>query len=144
MPNRPTLKARLRYFLHYYPLTLTCMAVIWYLCMFRPPSTPLDGITGIDKWAHTLMYLGTCSIIWWEFLRAHGRERWSRLLPWAIVGPIAMSGSIELAQTYLTSYRGGEWTDFGANCLGVVLAAALGHFVLRPLLCRTPKADKGE
>lgn len=45
--------------------------------------------------------------------------------------PILMSGVIELAQEYCTEARSGEWADFAANSTGVVLAALLGHFVLR-------------
>ena len=49
----------------------------------------------------------------------------------AIIAPILMSGVIELAQEYCTEARSGEWADFAANSTGVVLAALLGHFVLR-------------
>lgn len=68
------------------------------------------------------MYLGTCSVFWVEYLRSH--RHWSkvRLSLLAIICPIVMSGVIELAQAYLTTYRSGDWVDFVANSTGVLLA----------------------
>lgn len=43
----------------------------------------------------------------------------------AVVLPILMSGAIELAQAYLTTCRSGDWWDFAANSLGVLLALGL-------------------
>lgn len=73
----------------------------------------------------------TSTIIWIEYLRSHFREQTRKIILWAIIAPILMSGIIELAQEYCTEARSGEWADFAANSTGVVLAALLGHFVLR-------------
>ncbi len=45
-----------------------------------------------------------------------------------------MSGAIELAQEYLTTNRSGDYIDFAANSTGVLLAAVIGHFCLRPYI----------
>lgn len=106
-----------------FPFTTLCLVLIWYLCLFRPPHIQqLDHIVGFDKLVHTSMYLGTCSLFWMEYLRS--QRQWSRLrlTLLAVVFPILMSGLIELAQTYLTDYRSGDWFDFLANSLGVILA----------------------
>ena len=118
-------------FLKRYPLACFCILLTWYLCLFKPPHTRLDEIQNIDKIVHVTMYLGTCTIIWIEYLRSHFREQTRKIILWAIIAPILMSGVIELAQEYCTETRSGEWADFAANSTGVVLAALLGHFVLR-------------
>ena len=48
--------------------------------------------------------------------------------------PIAFSGAIELAQSYCTEHRGGDWLDFTANTLGVLLATLVGYYILRPII----------
>lgn len=114
-----------------YPLAIFCILLTWYLCLFKPPRTRLDEIQNIDKVVHISMYLGTCTILWIEYLRSHLREQTRKIILWAIVAPITMSGVIELVQEYCTTTRSGEWADFAANSTGVLLAAILGHFVLR-------------
>lgn len=115
-----------------YPLTLCCVALIWYLCLFKPPSvSALEGIVGFDKMVHVAMYLGTCGVMWWEYARCHRSSHGRRLVTWAIAAPIAMSGLIELVQEYLTTWRGGDLCDFAANTTGVLLAALGGSLYLR-------------
>ncbi len=123
-------------FIKKFPLTLLCVLTIWYLCLFRPPHVSLfDGITFFDKWVHMSMYLGTCSIFWLEYLRSswHWSLKLQALV--AVVAPIVMSGLIELAQNYLTTYRSGEWADFIANSTGVLLALVVRQ-VLQHVLTR--------
>lgn len=117
-----------------YPLTLLTVAVICYLSFFTPPQTELDNISNIDKLVHTCMYGGLSIIIWWEYLRKHDTICWKRFIPISVVFPIMMSGIIELLQAYCTTNRSGEWLDFAANSLGVVLAFMAGNFVLRRIM----------
>ena len=50
-----------------YPLTIVCVLTVWYLSLFKPPSVSLlDGVDGVDKVVHTLMYAGLCSLLWLE------------------------------------------------------------------------------
>ena len=113
-----------------YPLTLLCVAAIWYLCFFKPPTTHLSHTPFIDKWVHIAMYAGTCTVLWWEYLRSHARRRGRALLAWAVAAPILMSGLIELLQAGLTTTRSGDWWDLAANTIGVLLAAAVGRGLL--------------
>ena len=116
-----------------YPLSLLCIAAIWYLCIwFMPPKTPLNDVRFIDKWTHFVMYGGTCSVIWWEYLRCHPRVNALKLFLLAVMAPVAMSGVIELLQAYCTTNRAGEWLDFAANTTGCILSAIVGTaFLLR-------------
>lgn len=110
-----------------YPLSLVCIVLIWLLCLvIRMPETPLDDVAFIDKWTHFSMYGGTCSVIWWEYLRHHVRLNATRLLVWALIAPIAMSGLIEILQATYTDTRQGEWLDFVANSIGVLLGNGMG------------------
>ena len=86
-----------------YPLSLLCVLLIGVLSLAPYfPETPLDDVAFIDKWTHLVMYGGTCTVIWWEYLRSHS------------------------LQAYCTTTRSGEWLDFWADSIGVLLGYAIG------------------
>ena len=117
-----------------YPFALTalCVALIWYLCLFRPPHISLlDGISGFDKVVHSSMYLGTCCIFWLESALCQRPKRTSVKWLLGVAAPIVMSGIIELAQEYLTTYRSGEWADLAANSVGVIIAWGVSPLIKR-------------
>ncbi len=121
-----------RHLLSCYPLTLICLALIWFLCLFViVPKTPLNDVAFIDKWTHLVMYGGTTSVMWWEYLRHHRRLVFWKLFLFAFIGLIAMSGVIELMQAYCTTNRSGEWLDFAANTTGVGLGTLIGLVMWR-------------
>ena len=122
------------YYLKKYPLTLIVVATILYLSFFTPPKTEVDNIPGIDKLVHTCMYGGLCFMLWIEYLRTHRSINRMRMFIGGIILPVSLSGIIEFLQAYCTTNRGGEWLDFGANTLGVVLAAFVGYHILRPII----------
>ena len=122
----------LRHIITGYPVSCVLIAAIWILCFCTPPSTPLDHISYIDKWEHTLMYLGTCTVIWIEYIRRHRRADGWKLFVGAWLAPVLMSGVIELLQAYCTGgRRSGEWMDFAANATGCTLAAVIGILLVR-------------
>jgi hypothetical protein len=93
-----------------YPFSLLCIALIFILCFSHPTSIPLDipNILGIDKIAHFIMYLGTCGVIWTEYLLKHERINYRRTFLLAVIAPIALSGGIEFVQGAMTDYRGAD------------------------------------
>jgi hypothetical protein len=115
------------YYFKKYPLAIVIIAIIFYLSFFTPPKTELSEISNIDKFVHLAMYGGLCIIIWFEYLRCHSSLNWIRITIGAIIGPICMSGAIELIQAYLTTNRSGEWMDFASNITGVILATLAGY-----------------
>ena len=124
------MKYRIKYLLKHYPLTLLCLALVWYLSLFIVmPETPMDDVPFIDKWTHLVMYGGTCSVMWIEYLRWHDRLNGWKLFLLAWLGPILMSGLLELLQKYCTTTRQGEWLDFAANSTGVTLAVGIGLMI---------------
>jgi len=121
-----------RHLVSHYPLSLLCVALVWYLClMIDMPEMPMADVPFIDKWTHLVMYGGTTSVIWWEYLRHHRVLVAWKLFLFAFLGPIAMSGVIELLQAYATTTRSGEWLDFAANTLGVCLGNTVGLLMRR-------------
>ncbi|MBP1542013.1 MAG: VanZ family protein [Prevotella sp.] len=90
------------------------------------PETPFDDVQFVDKWTHLVMYGGTSSVIWWEYIRSHIRLDFRRLLLFAVVGMIILGGLIELLQAYCTTTRSGEWFDFMADSIGVLIGSAVG------------------
>ncbi len=121
----------MRKFIHFvrrYPLSLICIVVVWVLSL-TPffPETPFDQVEFADKWTHFVMYGGTCSVIWWEYLRQHDRLDGGRLFRYAWLAPTLMGGLLELLQAYCTGgHRNGDWLDFAANTVGVTIGSVVG------------------
>ena len=115
-----------------YPLSILVILILCYLSFFRPPSSVSKiDIPHLDKLVHFCMYFGFSSILWFEFFKSKdSKTPKSKCLIHASLFPILMSGIIELLQEYCTSYRGGDWLDFLANSLGVVVATVLFYFYL--------------
>lgn len=116
----------------HYPFSCILIAAIWYLSLlFNAPETPLDNVLLIDKWVHIVMYGGTFTVLWIEYMRRHQQPDYRKLAIWAFVAPIIMSGILELLQEYCTETRQGEWLDLLANSIGVALAALIGMTLFR-------------
>ena len=114
-----------------YRFSLMIIAAILYLSFFKPPQTSLSEITNFDKMVHFGMYFGLSALIWIEYLVSHARCSRMRLLLGAVLMPIVLSGAIELAQKYLTTWRGGEWWDFASNTAGVLTAGIILSLIAR-------------
>lgn len=113
------------YLIRNYPLTLFCLALVWFLSLLLVvPETPLNDVAFIDKWTHLVMYGGTCSVMWFEYLRHHEELVFWKLFLYAWLGPVLMGGVIEIIQPYFE--RSGEWADFVADAVGVTLAVGVG------------------
>ena len=107
--------------------------VIWYLSLFTPPKTELANVRFIDKWAHLLMYGSLAFVLWMEDWRV---RKASPSMPRALalyIGPVAMSGLIELAQAYCTTDRSGDWLDLAANAIGALAGIVLSGMLTRKM-----------
>ena len=98
--------SKIVHFVSRYPLSILCVVLIWILSLMPFfPETPFDQVEFIDKWTHLVMYGGTCSVIWWEYLRNHQILDGEKLFFYAWLCPALMSGLLELLQEY---YLDGE------------------------------------
>ena len=116
-----------------HPISVILILVIWYLSLFTPPKTELANVRFIDKWAHLLMYGSLAFVLWMEDWR--GRKA-SPSMPRALalyIGPVAMSGLIELAQAYCTTDRSGDWLDLAANAIGALAGIVLSGMLTRKM-----------
>ena len=123
----------IRHFVKKYPYSCVCIALIWILSL-SPffPETPFDNVRFIDKWVHILMYCGTFTIVWLEYYLKHKSYDWEKLFFWGWLGPILMSGLLELLQQYCTGgHRNGDFLDLAANATGVTVAAVIGTIALK-------------
>lgn len=120
--------SKIVHFVKRYPLSILCIVLIWILSLMPFfPETPFDQVEFIDKWTHLVMYGGTCSVIWWEYLRNHQILDGEKLFFYAWLCPVLMSSLLELLQEYCTfGHRNGDWLDFAANTMGVTLGALIG------------------
>lgn len=120
--------SKIVHFVSRYPLSILCVVLIWILSLMPFfPETPFDQVEFIDKWTHLVMYGGTCSVIWWEYLRNHQILDGEKIFFYAWLCPVLMSGLLELLQEYCTfGHRNGDWLDFAANTMGVTLGALIG------------------
>ncbi len=111
-----------------YPVSSLLVVSIWIICLVPiPENVPLGDVPMMDKWTHFVMYGVLCTVVWWEYLRRHRQKNASKLFLLAFLAPIVMSGLIELAQAHLTGgNRSGDWLDFLANSIGVVLGNVIG------------------
>lgn len=115
------------HFIKQYTLSFICMVVIWILCLVPIPETPLSQINMVDKWTHIVMFGGWCTVLWLEYGLHHRVINMKRAIPYAIIFPIIMGGLIEIVQQTCTGgNRSGDFIDFIADAIGVLLGAAIG------------------
>lgn len=99
-------------------------------------SFPQTDFRMADKSVHLLMYFILACIMWWEKCRTTKKRPTKAFAVCTVVFPTLLGIAMELAQAYLTTYRGGDWADAVANALGAILALPAG-------LLLTRKREKG-
>ena len=102
---------------------------ILYVSLVRDPGISLPSIDGADKWVHILMYAILGIAIYWDSIR----QKMSGWLLWliAMVLPMVYGGIIEIAQERWFAPRSGEWMDWLADCIGVVVGVVLVMIIKR-------------
>lgn len=102
---------------------------ILYVSLVRDPGISLPSIDGADKWVHGLMYAILGIAIYWDSIR----QKMSGWLLWliAMVLPMVYGGIIEIAQERWFAPRSGEWMDWLADCIGVVVGVVLVMIIKR-------------
>lgn len=121
----------------YYPLSIFIIIIVCWLSLFNPAEYEvLNEIHIWDLLAHCIMYFGVAIVFWYEYLLNNRKLKLSDIVIFLILGPALLGGLLELVQEHLTTARSGEWVDFYADLIGVVIGAAVGWWVERPLIQR--------
>ena len=98
------------------------LLAITYLSIFKTPvPVALQDVALLDKWGHMLAYAVWTVCLLADFSRA--RIRHTYILSAAIA--VLYGGLMELMQYLFCPLRQGEWLDWLADCIGVVLALLL-------------------
>lgn len=119
-------------YLRRYPFTLLLALAIVLLSLLPIPDIKLaEDVPLADKWTHMVMYGALTLVIWIDYKRAHRQYNAKRLFVFAFLAPIAMGGTLELMQAYLTTCRSGEWLDFVANTIGVCIGTIVGILITK-------------
>ena len=96
--------------------SILVLSAIAYLSLLREPSISLPYVIGMDKWIHAIMYLVlTLTLLW---------DSQQRPKLWWIVGVFSaiFGGFIEVLQEQFFYPRTGDWMDWLADCIGVIVA----------------------
>jgi VanZ family protein len=116
MPETRIRTRRWRWLLLLLAIVITILAVV--------PTPPRQMDLGWDKLNHLAAFgaLGLCAVFGWRSSRA------ARL--GVLLGLLVFGGAIELLQLQVPNRRG-EWSDLGADAIGIGLGALLALFWLR-------------
>lgn len=106
-----------------YPLSLICTLAITILSL-APIGAPevAQDVPFFDKWAHFVMYGGLSFLL---FLESHKRPITLPLAISLLLYACLLGGLMEIGQATLTTYRSGEWLDFVADSIGVLLGCPI-------------------
>ena len=99
-----------------YRKSIVVLSAIAYISLLREPSISLPYVIGMDKWIHAIMYLVlTLTLLW---------DSQQRPKLWWIAGVFSaiFGGFIEVLQEQFFYPRTGDWMDWLADCIGVIVA----------------------
>ncbi len=100
--------------------TILVAGIILYLSLMRNVHISFtDTIPYFDKIAHLLMYLALAFIFTYTMLR--NQLSTTKTIILGSLLPIVYGGAIELLQEYYFSPRTGDWFDWIADTIGVVI-----------------------
>ena len=113
----------------------SCLVIgaIIYVSLLREPSVALPPIEDIDKYLHGLMYLLLTVVLLWDSKAVLGYRfgaekcclqsyKWWLIV---LVFPIVLGGFIEILQEKFFYPRTGDWLDWLADCVGVLMGVGL-------------------
>ncbi|MBR5854757.1 MAG: VanZ family protein [Paludibacteraceae bacterium] len=103
--------------------SLAVAFAIAYACLLREPSYRLPQIEHGDKWAHWLAFMVLTLVVLWDSKKAN-LQSWEMWLL-AIVFPAFYGGFIELLQERYFYPRTGDWADWLADCIGILIGIAV-------------------
>lgn len=117
--------------LYSYRASLLLTFVVLFLSLYSFTEAPKIEVRFADKYTHFLMYGGYALTLWIESTFTRQQRSHQSLWALCVVWPILFGGLNEVLQSTLTTTRQGDFYDFLANTIGVLLAFPLGWRILR-------------
>lgn len=99
--------------------SILVIGAIAYVSLLREPNVILPSIPRIDKWIHMLMYLLLVWILLWDS-KNENLNAWI-LRTIIVIFSIIFGGFIEILQERYCYPRTGDWLDWLADCIGVLI-----------------------
>lgn len=96
--------------------SILVLSAIAYLSLLREPTISLPYVIGMDKWIHAIMYLVLTLTLLWD------SQQRPKLWWIAAVFSAIFGGFIEVLQEQFFYPRTGDWMDWLADCIGVIVA----------------------
>lgn len=117
--------------------TAIVVAVILYATLSSDPlpDDELPMLPGLDKLIHSVMFGGLFGAICFDRYRSGGALSRRFVVATAIVCTAA-GGVIELLQIAMHNGRAGDWWDFAADTLGVIVAVFTAPPTVKKVLKR--------
>jgi len=109
--------------------SIAVAVVILYGSLIREPHFHLPPVSGADKWAHLLMYLGLGATLFRDLIR--DKQSGWRLWLTAIVVPVTFGGIIEVLQENFFYPRTGDWWDWLADIMGTIIGCGVAYMASR-------------
>lgn len=108
-----------------YPCSLLMLIAVLCLSLSDTESPQTHETLSLDKLLCGLFYMVMTSVFWIEYLRKNKMQvnEWSWVCTPCVVGPIMLSGMIELLQHYVFLLRSGEWLDWMVNSIAICISA---------------------
>jgi VanZ family protein len=99
------------------------VCVIAYGCLLRKPLYTFPPIENGDKWVHWLAFMALTLVLLWDSNKAKLKS-WKMWIL-AILFPAIYGGFIEILQERYFYPRTGDWADWLADCIGVLMGVAI-------------------
>lgn len=99
------------------------VCVIAYGCLLRKPLYTFPPIENGDKWVHWLVFMALTLVLLWDSNKAKLKS-WKMWIL-AILLPVIYGGFIEILQERYFYPRTGDWADWLADCVGVLMGVAI-------------------
>lgn len=113
--------------------SVVVIGAIAYVSLFRKLDMVLPLMVGLDKWIHGIMYLVLVLVllldskrVWWYQTGNGVRGFWAKKW-WLVISIISImyGGLIEILQERYFYPRVGDWMDWLADCIGVLVGMCI-------------------
>ncbi len=138
MSNKtPGKKGIFNWLIHWWPTVLAFGLVLWLTLAPNPvPDEDIPIFPGADKIVHAIMMGGLTGIILFDYNRAKTRP--SEDIPFDVICITGIAMLVfcildEIAQTSMGLGRSGDFWDFVADSVGILLACVLAKPIIRYL-----------